>query len=150
MCICLISCWLCYYLGKNWSDGRENYDKHHPNDCRASKKPFLVNFNRKSKCSYSEHFRCVDNVSSVCVRPTYTCIYCYMSVLAYCIYQICCSFTMLLLSPGVSSQENCERESPRPSGIALKVVYRQLPGQEFFSTLLGFAEETTNCPLVHS
>ena len=47
----------------------------------------------------------------------------------------------------MSNGENCEQESPRPSGIALKLVYRQLPGQEFFSSLLGFAEETTNCPV---
>ena len=47
----------------------------------------------------------------------------------------------------MDTEETCKKQHPRPSGIAFKLIYRQLPGQELFSNLLGFAEETTNCPI---
>ena len=43
--------------------------------------------------------------------------------------------------------KDCSDGSEQLSGIALKLSYRQQPNQVFFSTLLSFSEETTECPV---
>ena len=43
--------------------------------------------------------------------------------------------------------EECNDGNEQLSGIALKLSYRQKPDQIFFSTLMSFSEETTECPV---
>ena len=46
----------------------------------------------------------------------------------------------------LNNDDRCAKEDTGISGIALKLTYRQRPEQRFFSNLLGFALETTECP----
>ena len=46
----------------------------------------------------------------------------------------------------VGDQNRCTQQDSGVSGIAFKLTYRQRPDQGFFSNLLSFAIETTECP----
>ena len=46
----------------------------------------------------------------------------------------------------LNNDDRCAKEDTGISGIAFKLTYRQRPEQRFFSNLLSFALETTECP----
>ena len=67
-----------------------------------------------------------------------------MSSVLECCNIIHLSYHVLLCLTGT---KDCSDGNEQLSGIALKLSYRQQPNQVFFSTLLSFSEETTECPV---
>ena len=70
---------------------------------------------------------------------------CLVSSALYMLYNIIHLLHHILFC--LTGTKDCNDGNEQLSGIALKLSYRQQPDQIFFSKLLSFSEETTECPV---